>query len=425
MRSPFSTVRPRKRAVAFVLAVAASLVPAGPALAEDGPSDTAALDALSLFVGGSHEAAQRFGGLGETLVDVRAGQFIGAGTGATKRTLSQGWNETIAKWRGVSAATKQSLPFTIAPHAMLASDALTAVIAPASGGDLRGATSGAVNLAVAGSAVSGGAAAFSALGAGVGATLGSFVPVVGTAAGGIVGGAIGTVAGGFISATAYELYVKGLVASSVEGGIAAVFDVDPLAQAMQAREEHLRAKAALDLKPVWETLHVISADFDIGGVELVAPPRIDYTPGAPMTAAGAPDAGVGLAAYGAIEIKVWAPDYPQYTMPATCTVSGDMLTCAGGSAADVWATDYTFAGRISGNSAEGRFEFSTRFSFPDCAQTWAGHQQVRYDFDPSGALTAVVAPSSHSLVANTCANVTATTATSGEQALVGTWSAAR
>lgn len=291
MQWPFSTVRPRNRAGAFVLAVAIGLVPAGPALAESLPSDTAALDALSLFISGSHEAVQRFGGLGETLSDVRAGQFVGAGTGATKRTLSQGWNETIAKWRGASAATKQSLPFTFAPHAMLASDALTAVIAPASGGDLRGATSGAVNLAVAGSAVSGGAAAFSALGAGVGATLGSFVPVVGTAAGGIVGGAIGTVAGGFVSATAYELYVKGLVASSIEGGIAAVFDVDPLSEAMRAREQHLRMQAALDLQPEWDRLHIMSETFDFGGVELVGPPRIGYVPGAPEAAAIPPETG--------------------------------------------------------------------------------------------------------------------------------------
>ncbi|MHB1109880.1 MAG: hypothetical protein ACYCZU_06145, partial [Devosia sp.] len=65
--------------------------------------------------------------------------------------------------------------------------------------------------------------------------VGSFIPVVGTALGGMVGGAIGTVAGGFITSFAYDKYVKELVGKGVETGLAAVFDTDPLGQAMLAR----------------------------------------------------------------------------------------------------------------------------------------------------------------------------------------------
>jgi hypothetical protein len=262
-------------------AAALSLVLAAPTFAEDGPTDYSGLDSLSRFVGSSHSSVQEFAKLGGKLVDVRRGAFAGVGTGRTQRGLARGWNAAFDPWRNASAATKNSLPFKAAPGLFMASDIATSVIAPLTEYDLRGATAGAVNVAVSNTAANAGTVAIGAFGTGVGALIGSFVPVIGTAVGGIVGGAIGTVAGGYISYSAYDIYIKQHVVEAVEGGLAAIFDTAPLIKAMRAREERLRLQAALDLKPEWEKLHRIGEDFDMSSVELVPPPTIFYQPGTP------------------------------------------------------------------------------------------------------------------------------------------------
>ncbi|ADZ70258.1 hypothetical protein [Polymorphum gilvum] len=235
------------------------------------------LDSLSRHLAASGEAAARFGEVGETLTNLGKNSFAGAGTGSQKRDLARRANAALDPWRRASAATKASLPYKVAPHAFMVSDVITSVMAPGIEGDYRGATSNAVNIAVSVQAVGGGVALFGAIGSGVGATLGSFIPVVGTAFGGMVGGAIGKVAGGYIAATGYDLYVKEAVGQGVDAGLSCLFDTDPLSQARQARQEFLRAKAAADLLPRWEALHAVGRDFGGGETELVGPgglPRV-------------------------------------------------------------------------------------------------------------------------------------------------------
>jgi hypothetical protein len=408
------------------VALFVGLLSVGPAFAEDGPADYSALDNLSLFLGSTHEAVQRFGDLGETLANVRKGDFAGVGTGSTRRGLARGWNEWFGSLRGASAATKQSLPVTIAPHAFLASEVTTSVIAPLTEWDVRGATAGVVNVAVSTTAVGGGVALFGAAGAGVGATLGSFVPVIGTAAGGIVGGAIGTVAGGFIAASGYEIYVKQLVSDAVEGGIASVLDVAPLTQAMRAREERLRLQAALDLKPEWEKLHMLSEDFDMSSVELVSPPTIFYQPGAPGAddVPPTPPEPVTLAGLSGIAMKIWDAENAQYPVSSTCTISGSTFRCRGNSVFENWVTKTTFDGQIAGNTVTGLLKYTTQINAQDCMQTWAGQVREHYEFNQDGTLRAESEPHNFRLTFSSCDGAVSTASASGG-VYPGSWSASR
>ena len=184
-------------------------------------------------------------------------------------------------------------------------------------------------------------------GTGVGMAVGSFIPGIGTAAGGIVGGAIGSVAGGYVSASAYDLYVKQKVLDAVEGGLAWVFDGDELGKAMQAREAHLRTVAALDLKPEWERFHMVSEGFGAAGIELVNPPTIFYEAGTP---------GVGDVAP--------VLDSGDYLAGASKLLTGDLVwTIENGVASasqrfdqEPSTIDYVWKGRVSPNRIDGTFD---------------------------------------------------------------------
>lgn len=258
------------RVLAVVMPMALLLASAQPSMALDQET----LDRISRHLGATAEAVSKFGEIGETLTHIASGKF--SGTGSQKRDMARRVDDALDPWRKASASTKASLPYTVAPNAFLLSDFATSVFAPAMEGDYRGAMGGAANIAVAPTATGAGATLFGAIGTGIGATVGSFIPVVGTALGSMVGGAIGTVAGGYVSAAAYDIYVKDLVQKGVEGGIAAVFDVAPLQQAMMARDAFLREQGADDLKRAWADLNMVSKDFNPEGVELVWPGSTPY-----------------------------------------------------------------------------------------------------------------------------------------------------
>jgi hypothetical protein len=230
------------------------------------------LDTLSRHGAASFEAFAKFGEVGETLRDMRTSDFVGIGTGSQKRDMARRANRAIEPWRKASASAKNNLSYKLVPSAMLATDIATSFIAPSMEGDIRGAVSGAVNIAVAPSVVG----TFTAIGTGAGAVLGSFVPVVGNALGGVVGGAVGTVAGGYISAYAYDKYVKELVARAVEGGIAAVFDTSPLQQAMQARQAFLHRNASPEVKAEWDRMNAVSRSFGGGESQVLDWERLPY-----------------------------------------------------------------------------------------------------------------------------------------------------
>ena len=298
------------RAAGSFTATAASallLVLATPTFAQQ-PTDYSALDSLSRFVGSTNATVQEIGKLGGTLRDMRANDFAGMGTGSQRRGMARAVNAATEPWKKTGNAVKNSAPYKAAPGLFLASDVITSVVAPLSAYDVKGATAGAVNIAVSNIAGNAGTAAAGGFGAGIGMAVGSFFPVIGTAAGGVVGGAIGSVAGGFISSSAYDIYVKQTVLDAVEGGLAWIFDSDPLAQAMRTREEHLRQVAAIDLRPEWEKLHVFSSDFGASSVELVDPPTVFYEPGErEATALPVPESGDLLAGASKLQLglSVW------------------------------------------------------------------------------------------------------------------------
>lgn len=231
-------------------------------------------DVMGRHLGATAEAVSKFGEAGETLRHIASGQF--AGSGSQRREMARRVDAALDPWRKASSSVRNSLPYKIVPHALLFSDVATTVIAPTLEGDYRGAVAAAVNIGASPTVTGAGASFFGAIGTGFGSTVGSFVPVVGTAVGGMVGGAVGAVAGGYISAAGYDLYVRELVQDGVEVGIASVFDISPLQQAMQARHDFLRERAADDLKQEWEKLHVVSRDFAPEQIELVGPGSTPY-----------------------------------------------------------------------------------------------------------------------------------------------------
>ena len=228
--------------------------------------DAADADALSHFVG---DAAQALGEAGETLRELKSGEFADVRGRVARGAVKAKWNAATAPLRNSSAALRKSLPYKVAPTLFTISDTITSVLAPAIEGDYRGAMGNAANLAVAPTASGAGASLFGAVGTGIGATIGSFIPVVGTVAGGMVGGAIGTFAGGFVAASAYDRYVKDNLAGGLEAGIAALFDETPRQQAMDARHAFLYDTGADDIRTYWDNLRATGLSPD--EVELIGP----------------------------------------------------------------------------------------------------------------------------------------------------------
>jgi len=283
------------------------------------------LDSLSRHLGATAEAASKFGEVGETLTHISSGQF--SGTGSQKRAMARRVDAAMQPWRNASAATKGSLPYKVAPPAFMVSDVATGIVAPMMEGDVRGALGSAVNIGVAPTVTGAGASLFGAIGTGTGAVVGSFIPVVGTAVGSMVGGAVGTVAGGYISAFAYDKYIKDLVGKAVEGGIAGVLDDTPLHQAMMARDTFLREQAADDLKAAWQDLRMVSASFNPEGTELMGGGAMPYivAPKAPVPSpdaqqqAALPPPTVGDLLTGVKKIMLEGP--------TVCTIDNGLVNC--------------------------------------------------------------------------------------------------
>jgi hypothetical protein len=309
----------------IIFAVAWLTMPAS-ASAADEPIDVVA----GRHVGATAEAVNQFAEHVSGMRNVRAADYVGLGTGSQKRELARLGNGALEPWKNAAETTKASLPFKLAPHAMLASDIATGLIAPAMEGDYRGAMGAAVNMAVAPTITGGGASMVGAIGTGAGMAIGSFIPVVGTAVGGMVGGAVGTVAGGYLSAIAYDKYVKDLVGGGVEAGIAAIFDTSNLTQAMMARDAFLREQGANDLKKAWDSLRLVSRDFNPAGIELVGPGSTPYivAPKPPLeTAPPEQQAALPPDLSGLTSFVLNQNDQIQY--PLQCKIDGGRVSCFG------------------------------------------------------------------------------------------------
>ncbi|MDP2409216.1 MAG: hypothetical protein Q8M26_02905 [Pseudolabrys sp.] len=403
-------------------ALVAVLLPvsAQPALALDQDD----LDSLSRHGGATFEAFSKFGDIGETLTHVSSGKF--EGTGSQKRAMAGRFSRAMAPVRGASQATKNSLSYKVLPHAFMASDIVTSIIAPAIEGDYRGAMGSAVNIGAAPTLTGAGASVFGAIGTGIGATVGSFIPVVGTAGGAMVGGAIGTVAGGYICAAAYDIYVKEWVGKGVEGGIAGMFDVAPQQQAMRTRHEFLYAQAADDLKPHWDRLR--AAGFGSGGVELIGPESTPYIsiPKPPLPdpqqQAALPPVGPS-SVNGDIEIVLWDSGYPDYRVRAECRISSGEMRCEGSKTDPNLLLTYRFDGHIDGSVAIGQFSEVIETRLQGCAQRYAISFQMRYDFDDAGQMRGTASAGTQTLLSNSCPYAVPPSKATPAHTVVGTWKA--
>jgi len=330
----------RHRLALLAATALAMLLASSPALALDQED----LDTLSRHGAASFEAFAKFGDVGETLTHIGSSKF--SGTGSQRRAMARQVDNAMQPWRDASAAAKGSLSYKLVPSAMLATDIATSFIAPTMEGDIRGAVSGAVNIAVAPTVVG----SFTAIGTGAGAMLGSFVPVVGNALGGMVGGAVGTVAGGYISAYAYDKYVKELVSKAVEGGIAAVFDTSPLQQAMQARQAFLHENASPEVKADWDRMNAVSRSFGGGEGQVLDWERLPYvvTPMLPT-----PDAEQQAALGDGLPASFVLNQSTQTNYPLNCTIKDAQVTCSGQHSQGSGTTlTISLAGTVSGNTLE-------------------------------------------------------------------------
>ncbi|MDP1730108.1 MAG: hypothetical protein Q8L54_02810, partial [Devosia sp.] len=379
------------------------------------------VDTLSRFIGAGNEAVQQFGAAGETLVHIGGGTFAGAGTGSVKRGLARRWDAALEPWRQASRTTRDSLPYRLAPHALLVSDIATSLVAPALEGDMRGAVGNAVNMAVSPAVTGAGVSLFGAIGSGAGAAVGSFIPVVGTAAGAMVGGAIGTVAGGFIASFAYDKYVKELVGKGVEAGIAGVFDTDPLRQAMLARDAFLRGQAQGELRQAWEGLRMVSQDFDPGqSVELVGPGTTPYivVPREPETTLPEPGAAGDLLA----GVKTFVLNQnSEMNHPVVCTIDDGQVSCSlppAGIGPAVRQLYQSLSGVVAGNTLDLEFRAGFESDGNDCTNTtvYRGSNQVVLE---EGGRT--LATSTVTMTSSGCGEPMATSDSYSD--VVGTWHA--
>ena len=306
---------------AVACAGAAALPGLGHAADDESASETA-----GRWLGASNEAVQAFGKSGESLGVVTAKSFVDAGTGSAKRSLANGWNAAAQSYQATTAATKASVPYSVAPTVFTGAEVLN-LMAPAIEGDGKGVVSGAANIGAASLVAAEGAAAGAKLFGMVGGAVGSFIPVVGTAAGAMVGGAIGTVTGGFVASIAYDRYGKSVLTKVVEGGLSALTDPDPLQVAIAAREDFMRKQAAPELQANWDYAVGVSQGFGQEEAIISKPLTGVYQPRvapSPPVAAVQPFTFEGIRK---IEISSWVD--PSFKVTVVCDVAGDRLTCAG------------------------------------------------------------------------------------------------
>jgi len=408
-----------------VIVLAVLLVSAGSAHAQTTQDSEAPSETMGRWVGGTNQAVQDFGNAGDALANVTAGSFVGAGTGTTKRSLARGWNTTFAEWRALSKATKDSLPYKVAPALFAASDVST-IVGSAIEGDGKGAASGAVNMAVSSLTTTGGAAAGASLFSAIGGTVGTFVfPVAGTAAGTMVGGAIGTVTGGFVASIAYDRYGKSIVGNIVEGGLSVLFDPDPLQDAIRAREDFLRKQAAPELQANWDYNTSVGASYGQEEEQLFKPLRGVYELKAPPAAA--PFA--ALQSVRRIQISTWGKDTPQYKVPLTCDFTGNAVRCTGTFRIDTpgarsWST-YVLQGTLSENVISGNTnllvsaEISNGSPCKSFTYEYSHHETITLAED--GSVASQVSPSTGRLTKNNCSPMLKATMDSPGATSIGTW----
>ncbi|MDP1582721.1 MAG: hypothetical protein Q8M18_04750, partial [Bradyrhizobium sp.] len=289
--------------------------------------------------------------------------------------------------------------YKVLPHAFTVADEGMSMLGAAIEGDYRGAMGTAVSVAVEPSATAAAASVFGAIGTGIGATVGSFIPVVGTAGGAMVGGAIGTVAGGYICAVAYDIYVKEWVGKGVEGGIAGMIDVAPQQQAMRTRHEFLYAQAADDLKPHWDRLR--AAGFGSGGVELIGPESTPYIsiPKPPLPDPQQQAALPGGPSIGPGDIQILAGD-----TVTNCSIADDKMRCERSWILGLERWHWQFEGTINGSTVVGNdlTVHDVRFQTVNCGYRWRWSYQLRYDFEDGGRVRITASNGAISLVSNTC-----------------------
>ena len=168
---------------------------------------------------------------------------------------------------------------------------------------------------------------------------------------------------------------------AVEGGLAWVFDPDPLAQAMQAREEHLRQVAAIDLLPEWEKLHMVSGDFGASGVELVGPPTVFYDPGKPeATALPAPESGDLLA--GASKLQIGLSEWTIKDGVATSRIQFDQ---------EPSTLTFIWEGRVLPNRIEGAYDSHFISKNRECGNRIKEHAPMVVTFTADTATLSIAA----------------------------------
>ncbi len=375
----------RHRCIVIASVSVALLAAVAPAHALDNETS----DEVGRWLGSSNEAVQRFGASGETLRDLTKGDFAGAGTGSVKRSLRNEWNAALQPWKDASQTVRNSLPYKVLPNVFTISDVATSVVAPAIEGDGRGAMSGVANIAAATGAAAAGASLFGA----VGSTIGAYLPMISTASGAaMIGGAIGPIAGGLIVAYAYDKYGKDAVGSFVEGLIA-LGDVDPLTQAMRAREEYFARQAAPELAREWQ--RGLDVSRSMGQEEEQLPGKLSgwYQPKPfqpqtqqqqqqPQASPTAPQP-VSLANAKKIEIISWVPP-GETKIRVLCSVESSRVDCSGGVTQKGFRAETQQSGTFSGNVIEFKEHVRVAYDHPACGT-------VVYEMDNT---------STHTLAAN-------------------------
>lgn len=398
---------------AAIIAILALLLPVN-AGAQEWSKGSETTETLGQMLSATNTGIGKLGEIGEGLKDVASGQFVGARR--ARNALATSWNNSFEDWRRSSEGSKGSAGFRLVSKALWWNDFADGVVAPLVEGDGRGTVSGAVNIAINDTVVAAGTAAFAA----AGAAIGSVIPIAGTAAGATVGatvgGAIGTVAGGFISSIAFDRFGKAFVAKGVEGVIASLIDVSPLQQAinsraeflaekraylqqaMDARDEYLRAQADPELRKAWNDLDAVSESFGSeGNVELIGPGPSYYAvakkPEAPLAAtpeAASEDVLIGVKNF---EMLTWNPARPDVKGKSICNINGQKFICRSQDRSVCCNYSSANTGAINGNRLEGTVtsKVDTRPSPENtCNASWVGTAGITFNLTADGKVSGEV-----------------------------------
>lgn len=186
--------------------------------------DTA--DNTSRILGAFNETVQGAGKLGKSLKNLSDADFKGLGLRAASQN-STAWNAAFNNWRATSQSVRNSLPYIMVPTILTAADVVFSVATPAIEGDGKGAVAGAVNVGASAAVSAVGSAAGGYVFSTIGGVVGSYFPMVSTAAGVTIGGAVGPIVGVIALNYAYDKYGKQYVDNAV-AGLMALGDPDPL-----------------------------------------------------------------------------------------------------------------------------------------------------------------------------------------------------